>query len=199
MNFSEAIEEVVGITKRPDKETEIASQLNKALAFYTLKANFAQDLVEVSLAIDSEEYGQSIDLADFEDVVRFRKFKFIRPLAQRYYLKPIDPEHVLTPGGQIQKDRYYVAGNIVTFTLSALDTSLEVGYYQYAPILTEAEDNNTHWMLDKMPWAITERAAAQIFKMIGDDASSRFYDASSNEFFLAARRDFADSVADSAS
>ena len=86
MIFSEAVAEVISITGRPDKATDIASQLNRALSFFTLKAEWSQDLVEDSLAIDPDLYGDTISLAS---LVRFRKFKYLRPLAQRYYLRSI--------------------------------------------------------------------------------------------------------------
>lgn len=201
MNITEAVDAVIEITKRPDKRTEILSNVNKALSFFTFKADFSRDLVEVTIAIDPEDLGQTIDFTDFaESIVRFRKMKFVRPTLQRYYLLPIDPAHVLTPGGSVQKNRYFIAGTSMTFTLSIADSSLEIGYYQYAPILVEGQTPaETHWMLEMMPWAIIERAAAQTLKSIGDDQSARFYENSSMEFFLAARRDFADQVAASAS
>lgn len=197
MNFSEAIEEVLSITKRPDKTDAAASQLNKAIALFTLKSNFKLDLVEATVAVDSTLFGDTVDITDW-GFTRFRKFKYIKPTGKRYYLKFVDPEQIFTPSGEIQRNRFYVAGNNLTYTLTELAETLEVGYYQYAPVLTEVEDNNTHWMLDLMPYAVIEKAAAQVFKSIGDDTSARFYEASSMEFFLAARRDFEDLVADSA-
>jgi hypothetical protein len=200
VDITEAVDEVVTITKRADKRAEILSNVNKAMAFFTFKADFSRDLVEETIAIDPEDLGQTLDLTDFGSIVRFRKMKFVRPTLQRYYLLPIDPSDVLTPGGSVQKNRYFIAGTSLTFTLSTADTSLEIGYYQYAPTLVEGSTPaETHWMLDLMPWAITERAAAQTFRSIGDDASAAFYERSSMEFFLAARRDFADQIAANAS
>lgn len=200
MNMTEAIAAVVGITKRPDKNVEIISSLNKAIAFFTLKANFSKDLVELSLPISSTLLGQTLDLSDIAlGFTRFRKMSYLRPRGQRYFLKDIEPSQILTPKGNVQPNRYYIAGNNLTFTLSTYDSFLECGYFQYAPLLTTVTGNNTHWMLDLMPWAITERAASQILKSIGDDLSARFYENSSMEFFLAARRDFEIQIAASAS
>ena len=195
MNFTEAITAVTSITKRPDKATEIRSNLNKALAFYTLKADWAEDLVEASLAIAATTYGETVSLSS---LTRFRKFKYVKPRGKRYYLTTIDPTQLLTPTGSLQPNRFYVAGSSLTFTLSELNTHLEIGYYRYAPVLTEVSGSDTHWMLTKMPWAIIERAASQIFKSIGDDSSARFYEDSADEFFRAARRDFADLTANAA-
>lgn len=86
MNMTEAIAEVVSITKRPDKVEEITSNLNKALAFFTLKANFTKDFVELSLPINPTDLGQTLDLSDIAlGFVRFRKMSFLRPRGQRYF------------------------------------------------------------------------------------------------------------------
>ena len=196
MLFSEAVAEVVSITGRPDKSTDIASQLNRALSFFTLKAEFSQDLVEVSLAIDPNLYGDTVSLAS---LTRFRKFKYLRPLAQRYYLRSIDPTQIFTPGQQIQRDRYYVGGTSITYTLSQLDSSLEIGYFTYAPVLTSTSGSDAHWMLNLMPYALVEKAAAKIFQLIGDDASFRFYEASAMELFVTGRKDFQDQTSQEAS
>lgn len=193
MNITEAVDEVISITKRPDKAAEILSNINKALAYFTLKASFRKDYSETTLTLDPDSYGQILDLTDAAistpDIVRFRKIAWLRPTSRRYYLKEIDPGQILTPGGVVQTDRFYVAGSNLTITLSQLDDTLEMGYFSYSTTL-DLVTVTTHWMLDLMPWAITERAASQIFKSIGDDNSSKFYEATSEDFFKVARRDF---------
>lgn len=193
MNITEAVAEVISITKRADKAAEILSNINKALAYFTLKANFRKDYSETTLTLDPDSYGQVLDLSDVAisapDIVRFRKIAWLRPTSRRYYLKEIDPGQILTPGGTVQTDRFYVAGDLLTITLSQLDDTLEMGYFSYSAAL-DLSVVTTHWMLERMPWAITERAASQIFKSIGDDNSSKFYEATSEDFFKVARRDF---------
>jgi len=193
MNITEAVDEVISITKRPDKAVEILSNINKALAYFTLKASFRQDYLETTLTLDPDSYGQILDLTDAAisapDIVRFRKIAWLRPTSRRYYLKEIDPSQILTPGGTVQTDRFYVGGNSLVIAQSGLDDTLEMGYFSYSTVL-DLVTVTTHWMLNLMPWAITERAASQIFKSIGDDNSSKFYEATSEDFFKVARRDF---------
>lgn len=190
MDFATAIQEVIAITKRQDKEAEIALNINKAISFFTMKAEFAQDLLETELAIDSSSYGEVLDIAS---LVRFRKVKYLKPRGKRYYIKPIDPTQILTPNGVLQPNRYYIAGTNLTFTLSELNTFLDIGYYQY-PTLLEVGTTEEHWMLTMVPWMVIERAAASIFSLAGDDASARTYNNSSMEMFVTARNDFADAV-----
>jgi len=197
MNFLEAQNEVISHTKRPDKLVDIKSQLNRAIAFFTLKADFSRDLVETSIPADPALYGDTIDLTTLAvPFVRFRKFKYIKPTNVRYYLNTIDPTQLLTPQGRVQPNRYYVAGNSLTYTLSALTSVLECGYYQYAPLLVNNTDE--HWMLDLMPWAVIEKAASRIFFNIGDETSAKSFEDSSMDFFLVGRRDFVDQTNDAA-
>ena len=196
MDINQAVTEVLTITARPDRSAEILSALNAAISFYSSKADFALDLVETSLPISPTEYGGTVQfnvVSPTPLVTRFRKFKYVKPYGVKRYLTPIGSDKIFTPKDQIQVDKYYVGGNNITYTLKELAPSLEVGYYQYPPVL-DGTTLSTHWMLDLMPWAVIDRAAARIFRSIGDDTSAVAYDRSSMELFLAARRDFEDGV-----
>ena len=190
MIFSEAVAAVTGLVKRPDKAIEIASNINKAISFFVLKGEFAKDLVEQSMPIDSNSLGQTIDLSTVVPAVaRLRKFKYIRPRGQRYYLIEIDPSQVFTPAGIIQPNRYFLAGSNLTFTLSVAESFLEIGYYQYPSILTSVTGSDAHWLLDMIPWAVIEWAAAQTFQSIGDETSARYYQASAMAMYQTMKND----------
>ena len=191
MDFNEVVSEILIITARPDRQSEIESRVNASLSRCILKANFAQDLVESTITIDPDLYGATIDFST--DVTRFRKFKYVKPYGVTRYLKAIGSDHIFQPGGTMQRDRYYIAGLNMTYTLFELAPSLEIGYYQYAPTL-DSVTNTTHWFLDMAPWAIIDLASAAIFRSIGDDTSAAQYEKSGTEFYLAARRDFEDSI-----
>lgn len=191
MNFTEAVDAVIDITARPDRRTETISAVNATISKSVLKANFSRDLVEGTLNVDPAEYGDTVDIS--LEFTRFRKFKYLKITGVQGYLVPTDADKVFTPGGQVQPNRYFVAGTNLTYTLSQLTPTLEYGYYQYAPVL---EDNaaDTHWILELMPWAIIDLAAARIFRSIGDDASGRAYEASGQELYNVGMRDFVDQV-----
>ena len=196
MDINQAVTEVLTITARPDRATEILSALNAAISFYSSKATFALDLVETSIPISPTEYGGTVQFNSVSPtplVSRFRKFKYVKPYGVKRYLTPIGSDKIFTPRDQVQVDKYYVGGNNITYTLRELAPSLEIGYYQYPPVLdgTVLAD---YWMLDLMPWAIIDKASARIFRSIGDDTSAIAYDRSSMELFLTARRDFEDGV-----
>jgi len=183
MNFAEVSTKVQGIVARPDKVTEIEMAINTAISYCTLKGSFRNDLVEASISIDATLYGDTISLAS---LTRFRRFTYVKPTAVRYYMQPIGEDKIFTPKNQMQPNVYYIAGTSLTYTLSALATALEVGYLTYPAVLS---GTNTHWMLDIMPYAIIDLAAAYIFSSIGDDASARTHEGRGMEFFTTVRKD----------
>lgn len=187
MNFSEAVAEVIRITSRPDKTLDAAISLNRAISFCTIKGNFRKDLIESSISIDPTLYGDTISLSG---LTRFRKFVYVKPTGVKYFLSPLSEDKIFTPKDQIQPNVYYIAGTGLTYTLSALATALEVGYETY-PLVLDTVTNTSHWMLDMMPYAITDLAAARVFDIIGDDASAKKYEESGMNFYLALRRDLA--------
>ncbi len=184
MNFTEAINEIIGITKRPDKATEIASALNSAITYFTLKDSWKQDLKELTIAVDSSLYSDTIDLSQY--VTRLRKIKYLKVYGVKGYLKEIDTEHVFTPGGYTQKNWFYVIGSDLTYNTSTLGASLELGYYQYPAILS---GTSTHWMLDINPWMLIDKAAARIFRSIGDDNSAKLHEGYAFDHFKTLQND----------
>lgn len=193
MNFAEVVTAVTGIVKRPDKVAEIERAINASLSDCTVRASFAYDLVETSIPVDPTLYGDTIIFNNLTVpvVTRFRKFKYVKPTAVKRYLTPISPDKIFTPSGITQGDVYYVAGNSLTYTLRELTTALEVGYYQYAPVLKNSEE---HWMLDIMPNTIIDLAAARIFRSIGDETSFRAFLATGTESYKINRNDYEDSI-----
>lgn len=187
MNFPEVLAEVLRITVRPDKSVEAALAINKAITYMTLKGEFPQDMVEGSLAIDPTLYGDTVDISA---LARFRKFSYLKPTAVQYYLTKLDPDKIFTPKNKTQPNVYYTAGQNLTYTLSALTSSLEYGYFAYPPIL-DSTTNKTHWMLTSIPYAVIDLAASLVFAGIGDDASARKHEISGMDMYRTFRSDLA--------
>jgi hypothetical protein len=177
MNFTEAVNDVLVIVKRPDKTTEVQKAVNAALSFYVLKGGFRGDLAETSLPIDATLYGDTLDISA---LVRFRRFTYVKPTGSRFYLQPTAAEKIFEPGNSMQRNCYYTIGTNLTYVLASLSTALEVGYMQYAPVLSGTD---THWILDQAPQCVVDWAAAKIFRDIGDDSSADRHDAYAREFF----------------
>lgn len=194
MIASAAVTEILALVKRPDKAAMALQQINRAISFYSLKVEWARDLVETTLTFDAESYTQEIDISTVE--ARFRKVKYINPIDTTRYIRNVDVTQILGSNGQAQRDVFYIAGTTANIVLSDYAESANIGLYTYPAVLAEAD---SHWMLDVVPYMIIEKAVSKIFQSIGDDASFRFYEASATELFLAARKDLASSVSESAS
>lgn len=186
MNFAEAVAQVLSITKRPDKDADAQLAVNAAISYFTLKGTFPKDLTETSLTIDSTVYGDTLDLSLL--LTRFRRFKYVKAPGVQGYLKYLDSDKIFTPSGYTQKNVYYIAGSNMTYILSALAASLEVGYYQYAPNLSGTD---THWLLDISPSMILDKAAARVFRAIGDDSSFRLHEGYAADAYKVLQNDLA--------
>ncbi len=187
MNFAEAVEAVLDITNRREKRREIELAVNAALNYFILKTKLYKDLVETSLVLDATAYNQEVDISG---LTRFRSFKYVKPTGAKRYYHPAPPETIFSPAGSMQKDRYYIIGSTMTVITSALADSIQVGYYVYPPLLAGTD---THWLLDMSPYCVIDKAAARIFKSIGDDKALQIHEALALSCYKVVVQDFADS------
>ena len=167
MDFTGVVQEVISIVKRPDKLLDIRREVNKAINFCCIGADFSFDLEEEAYAVSPAAYVGNIDLTT---LTRFRKFAFIRPSDRNKYLDHLTPDKVFAKGKE-SLDVYYIAGTQANFKACREVSSLLLGYFKYPPVLTDAAP--TFWLLDISPYMIVDKAAASIFANIGDDASSK--------------------------
>ena len=192
MTFDEVVDAVLGLVKRPDKLIAIQNAVNAQLKRCVLKTSFSHDLIETSIPIDDSVYSQTIDLSQLNvPLVRFRKWKYLRLLGVLGYLNPVDTQNVFVPGGFTQTDSFYMVGTNLTILTSSLSNTLLVGYYQYAPTLSGSQ---THWLLDICPEILINKAAADVFNAIGDQAASKYYLATGEELYTILANDLRDQV-----
>lgn len=184
MNFTEIVAEVVRVTARPDKVADIQREVNAAINYCCVEANFARDLAEDSFPIVSTEYAQALPLSTF---TRWRKFAYIKNPLCKGYIEQRDPAKVFENGKE-SRDVYYVVGNEVKLSLCKLAPVLYIGYFQYPPTLTNASPN--FWLLDVSPYMIIDKAAASIFTNIGNPTEATRHEASFAVKFLSAQRDY---------
>ena len=183
MNFSQVVQAVIDITKRPDKNTETERAVNAALSFFCIKGEFVQDLLEYAITIPSTSYTGQVSLSA---LTRFRRMKFVNIEGQRNFLKQISPEQLFTPGGVVQSNTYYITGTELSYSLALLASKLNLGYYSYPPTLTNVDE---HWFLDAAHPCVIDRAAGIIFKHIGDDSSMNSHMGFANEWYNTFVRD----------
>jgi hypothetical protein len=167
MNFTEVVNQVIATTLRPDKINDIRNDVNAAVNFCCAGTDFARDLQERSITIDSGLYAQSMLLSEF---TRFRKFKYLRPTNRNKYLTLADPAKIFSPRGCEEVDTYYIAGDQVNYKLGTLASTMYIGWFAYPPTLTDAAP--TFWLLEAAPFMIIDWAIAKTFRSIGDDTSA---------------------------
>lgn len=184
MNFTEAVNEVIAITKRPDKIGAIQREVNAAINFFCLEADFARDRTEQTIAISAASYAGNIAMSD---LTRFRKVDCLRYADRNKFLSLLDPKYIFTKEGCEITDVYYIAGSQINYKLANLSSSLLIAYYSFPPILAGTE---TFWLLDVSPYMVIDRVASKIFANIGDDASARTHAAFSLEAYTSAKRDY---------
>lgn len=188
MNFTEAVNNIISIVKRPDKQAQIEQAINASVSFFCLKDHFRNDLIETTVSIDPALFGATKSIAVDLLLSNFRQFKYIKQPSALRYLNKIDVSQIFTPGGIMQKNCYYTAGGNLTYILSSCSATLEVGYYQFPSNLSGTD---THWLLEMYPYCIIDKAAARIFRLIGDETSSRMHEAYAMEAFKVLQNDMA--------
>lgn len=166
MNYQEVEQEVLNIVKRPDKIGLIRTAINRAVRHFSMGTNFAQDMSEDLVSIDPNQYAHALDLGT---LTRFRTFAYIRPSNRNCYVTQCDPGAIFQKGKE-QLDKYYIAGTQANLKLAVLASSLQVGWFKYPPVLNAG--SSAYWMLDVCPYMVIDKAAASVFKEIGDDASA---------------------------
>lgn len=184
MNFTQVVAEVVRITARPDKVSDIQREVNAAINFCSIESNFARDLMEDSYAIDPVALAQSLPLSTF---TRWRKFAYIKPPAVKFYLNQRDPMKVFQNNKE-DRNVYYVVGDEIKFSLCNPSATLLIGHFTYPPILTNASPN--YWLLDISPYMIIHKAAASIFAEIGNSTEAQANNAIFATMLLSAQRDY---------
>lgn len=185
MNFAEAVAEVIDTVKRPELVVRARREVNSAINLFTAMCDFSDDLEEESTAIDPDAYVQSFALTG---LTRFRKFYFIKLnlTTCHHYLKPLSVESMYKKEADY-KNRYYIAGTQCNINSSVLAANLLVGYFKYAATLTGTD---AHWMLDKSPYMVIDKAISVLFASIGDNASSKQHADQANLSYLTARADY---------
>lgn len=190
MNFAEAVDNIVTRIKRPDKVLDCGDAINRAINLFGT-STWAADLVELTHTLAAPtSYVQAIDITA-SPFARFRKVKYIRPTGYRKYLTFRDSSRIWDHNCE-STDVWYRGGNYIRFKLSALQTTAEMGYYQYHIPL--ADDADTDWMLDQMWPAIQSYALQEMFADIGNMDESAKHEKRWPVLLAAYKEDIGDGV-----
>jgi len=185
MNFTEIVNEILGRTRRPDKLSSIRREVNSAVLFFSLDMDATRDVTEALYSVVANEYSQALPLSTWP---RFRKFQYMKYPNTRNYIVEINAKKLYTEECKTA-DRYYVAGDNVNINLSTLTSQLDIGYYSYPPVLTDASPN--YWLLDRAWNVVFDRACAKVYAEIDDDKASRMHEMYARDAWASQRNDLA--------
>jgi hypothetical protein len=187
MNFTQVVNEVMSIVKRPDKLLDVRREVNSAVNQFCMdvQPGFSFDIVEVNQALVPNQMTQALALSLFP---RFRKIQYIKYGGSRKFLTALPRKELLNSSCDF-RDKYYIAGTNLNISLATTASALDIGYFAAPPLLDDVTIN-THWMLDLSPYMVIDRAAAKIFNDIGDNDSSNRREAAARAAFLIAQKDY---------
>lgn len=180
MNFTEVVAEVLRIVKRPDKVLDVKREVNSVINLFSVDSFFPGDFVELSIPV-ADELTFSVPATD---TPRLRSIKYIKYGGTRKFLTRINSSSLFDAKCDL-RDTYYQAGTGIKINVTSVVAMLDIGYYEFPPILTDGEPN--HWMLEGYWPMVVDKAAARVFNSLGDETSARMHEAISSQSFAAMR------------
>lgn len=183
MTLAELIAEVYTITNRPDLVAETAAMVRAA----TLEAHhsdfYYKDVYETGITFtDPALYIQQFDYMTLDP--RWRALKYLRKFdtssssassvgTPGTFFSVLSPAEVLDEYGIHRENICYVAGAVVQIRSNTALANALLGYYR-SPIITPADEYNS-WIAVTHPYVIIFRAAANVFKLTGNDSQRQAY------------------------
>lgn len=186
MLYADAVIEVVQSSKRPDKINVARRKVNEAITFYCLDNEFSRDFKEQTVVIDPNQFTQAIPISTLE---RFRREKYIKRTGTRGVLSVVKDSDIFNFLHNYNLcNSYYIVGDNINISMTVKAANIDIGYFQYPPILNET-GINSFWLLDVNPWMIIDRALSEMFRDIGDEKSSREHAITARDSYMAFRKD----------
>jgi len=181
MTFTELLNEVYILTKRPDLVDRTSSAVRSATLKLHSSDYFYRDLIEIGISFEVAARLQQIDY--YALLPFYRSLKYIRKtdsqgLEQGVLYDLITPEQVLDGYGINKENVVYVAGQIIQIRSSAPVQYILFGYYTFPSVLPTSFAS---WIAILQPFAIIYEAAARVFKSIGDTEQFAAYTALAKE------------------
>lgn len=181
MTFSEMVEEVYTITKRPDLVAETALAIRKATLQLHQSNFFKDDIATQVFLLPPSSDGYKFQLNTVSDLVRFRAFSFIREWTNPWnesniFFTEVEPDDLFDEYQIERTDCYYRAGGVINVKSSKRLTAVVVGWYQTPVVIPEASYSS--WIATNYPYAVIENAASIIFGIIAQPEQSRTYQGS---------------------
>ena len=181
MNFSELLNEVYTLTNRPDLEAKTTLAIRKATLLLHNTDFYPKDIREQGVQFASSLYQQALEYRVL--FPRWRALKYFRKTDSQgsgdgQFFDLIVPEQVLDEYSLNRDNVCYLAGSVYQLRSSTQFQYIIVGCYQYPDVNVATFDS---WIALDHPYAIIQRAAASIFKAVGDTDEFAAADQDANE------------------
>jgi hypothetical protein len=168
MNLTELQQEVYNITNRPDLVNETLTAIRSATLKIHQSDYFYKDMFETGIAFPAPALVQQIDYRAL--IPRWRSLKYLRKTdltgtEQGQFYDIIQPESVLDQYQTSRADVCYVAGAVIQVR-SSVDLQYAILGCYLNPDVTVSGFSS--WVALDHPFAIINKAAASVFKMIGE-------------------------------
>ena len=167
MDYASLLNEIYGLTKRPDLTTETTSAVKAATLQMHGMDYFAKDIYESGISFATSDYFQSLDykllLPRWRAPKYFRKYDAVG-LTPGKILSEIPIEKVLDGYKIDRQDIWYLAGGVIQ-----IRSATKEQYYLFGAYLFPSVDSSNYisWIADEYPYAIVYKAVSMVYKMIG--------------------------------
>lgn len=175
MNVTDIVAEVARITRRADKIPDTYREFNKSLRKFVSAADMARDIKE-DIYLNPEPAANVVSFP-LTELVRFRKFAYLKPSTYRRPLELVTPSTAFRDCQQVP-NAYYVTGASAVINMTATAPEFIIGHFQYPVIHTaDTPEVDQHWLIQVQPYLLIDATAAAMFRSIGDDKSAQQYEA----------------------
>ena len=177
MNFTELVNEVYTVTKRPDLSAETALAVKSATLKLHQSDFYFKDLFETGISFDAAANIQQLEIKTI--LPRFRALKYLRRYDNSGTGVPAEFFKILTPLETV--DEYgcnregiaYMAGSSLNIRSAVEFQYAILGVYLNPSIV---ESNFVSWIADDHPYAIVFEALRLLFKQIGYDEQAAAFE-----------------------
>jgi hypothetical protein len=167
MNFGDLINNVIVRTKRSDKVDVIAQSINKAVVEFCRMKKFGKDLAYEQWAVPAPDQGNRLLHIEWSEIAYdVRAFELIRGINDSCGLDRIASNQTLMRG-KVVEGTYYESGAGIHLSLRVPTDVIILSYYYLPPRLVAASDE--HWVSRAISEELIERAAAILFRTVGED------------------------------
>ena len=203
--FNQILSDIYTETNRPDLVNETTQALFEAKITVHLSDYYRKDIVTAQTTWATSDYIQTIDtsqIPNYRALAFLRKsvpgptlyqptagstsdplppdpFDGI-PYSSFYkfaYLTEVEPDDIVDDYFNVEKlDIFYQSGDVINIKSSTSITNAQFGWYVFPNLdIANGGAAYTSWIAQQFPYAIIYKAAATVFKKIGQDAAVQAY------------------------